>query len=178
MFIVHVHCSLFPRCYSHLWWCVLWWWCRMSPAATFAAWPFLPKPLPRCEHQQQPAFPWWCWPWSWWWLFNDLFFCASLILFTMMIMMIVILKYDWENLLPDGFGLTIFRLDIVQPLSLGTNMQLPPTNYNAYGFLISRDRDWETVKMHLGMCGFIFSKIIYMSRMLHVLFDEKFRLFL
>ena len=88
------------------------------------------------------------------------------------------LKYDWENLLPDGFGLTIFRLDIVQPLSLGTNMQLPPTNYNAYGFLISRDRDWETVKMHLGMCGFIFSKIIYMSRMLHVLFDEKFRLFL
>ena len=21
MFIDHVHCSLFPRCYSHLWWC-------------------------------------------------------------------------------------------------------------------------------------------------------------
>ena len=25
MFIVHVHCSLFPRCYSHLWWC-FWFW--------------------------------------------------------------------------------------------------------------------------------------------------------
>ena len=30
MFIVHVHCSLFPRCYSHLWWCFLDFWDQLS----------------------------------------------------------------------------------------------------------------------------------------------------